>query len=83
MPGGAHFIIVPAFVKGVGSRLYSIDNVVDRSTRKHWYRFTSHQRTAEPGSPSVSLGLGGTGGIYLARGRAGLAAGIVEPRGGT
>jgi len=66
MPGGAHFIIVPAFVRGVGSRLYSIDNVVDRTTQRHWYRYTSHQRTAEPGSPSARLAAGGTGGYYLA-----------------
>lgn len=66
MPGGGHFIIIPAFVRGVGCRLYSIDNVVDRRTKRHWYRYTSHQRTAEPGSPSVRLAVGGTGGIYLA-----------------
>jgi hypothetical protein len=64
-PGGAHFIIVPAFVRGVGSRLYSIDNVVDPRTRRHWYRYTSHQRTAEAGSPSARIALGGTGGMYL------------------
>ena len=28
-PGGAHFIVIPAFVRDVGPRLYSIDNVVD------------------------------------------------------
>ncbi len=67
MPGGGHFIIVPAFVRGIGSRLYSIDNVVDRKTRQHCYRYTSHQRTAEPGSPSIRLAAAGTGGIYIAR----------------
>jgi hypothetical protein len=66
-PGGSHFIIIPAFVRGVGSRLYSIDNVVDQRTGRHWYRYTSHQRTAEPGGPSIRLALGGTGGMYLAR----------------
>lgn len=65
-PGGAHFIIIPAFVRGIGSRLYSIDNVVDRRTQTHRYRYTSHQRTAEPESPSARLAVGGTGGIYLA-----------------
>jgi hypothetical protein len=67
MPGRGHFIVVPAFVRGVGSRLYSIDNVVDPKTAKHWYRYTSHQRTALPGSPSVRLAVGGTGGVYLAQ----------------
>jgi hypothetical protein len=68
MPVGAHFIIIPAFVRGVGARLYSIDNLVDRKTGRHWYRYTSHQRTAEPGSrPSGRVALGGSGGIYLAR----------------
>jgi hypothetical protein len=67
IPGGAHSIVIPAFVRGVGARVYTIDNVVDRKTRRHWYRYTSHHRTAEPGSPSVRLGLGGTGGSYLAQ----------------
>jgi hypothetical protein len=70
-PDGAHFIIIPAFVRGVGSRVYTIDNVVDRKTGRHWYRYTSHQRTALPGSPSPRLVLGGTGGIYLAQKDAG------------
>ncbi|HSS43589.1 MAG TPA: hypothetical protein VLK37_13690 [Solirubrobacterales bacterium] len=69
LPYGAHFIIIPAFVRGVGSRLYSIDNVVDPKGQRHWYRYTSHQRTVEPGSPSVRLAVGGTGGLYLAKNR--------------
>ncbi|WP_123809781.1 hypothetical protein [Micromonospora globispora] len=67
LPGGAHVILIPAFVEGVGPRLYSIDNVFDRKTGQHWYRYTSHQRTAEPGSPSTRLAVAGTGGIYLAQ----------------
>jgi hypothetical protein len=67
MPGGAHSIIVPAFVRGVGPRLYSIDNAVDGKTGQHWYRYTSYQRTAELGSRPPRLSFGGTGGIYLAR----------------
>jgi hypothetical protein len=67
MPNRADFIVVPAFVRGVGSRLYSIDNVLDPKTSKHWYRYTSHQRTALPGSPSVRLAFTGTGGVYLAQ----------------
>lgn len=69
IPGGAHFIIVPAFVRGVGPRLYSIDNVFHRSARRLSYRYTSHQRTAGPRSAGARLALGGTGGIYLARNR--------------
>jgi len=65
-PGGGHTIIVPAFVQGIGSRLYTID-IVDAKNRKHRYRFTSRQRTAEPGSPSIRLAAGGTGGLYLSR----------------
>jgi hypothetical protein len=64
-PAGSHSIVIPAFVKGVGARVYSIDNQVDRQTRKHWYRYTSHQYTSAPGSPSPPLALGGTGGMYL------------------
>jgi len=28
VPGGGHSIVIPAFVRGIGSRLYTIDNVV-------------------------------------------------------
>lgn len=64
---GAHFIIAPAFVDGVGPRLYGIDTIIDRDTGKRWYRFASHQRNAEPGAPSPRIAMAGTGGAYLAR----------------
>jgi len=67
MPGGAHSVIVPAFVRGVGPRLYTIDNVVNRKTRQHWYRYTSHQGPAERGARSPRIAVGGTGGLYLAQ----------------
>ena len=67
IPGGGHSIVVPAFVEGVGSRLYTIDNVVHPKTRQHWYRYTSHQRTDIPGSPSVRLAVAGSGGDYIYR----------------
>lgn len=71
IPGGAHFIIVPAFLRGVGARLYSIDNIVDVTTGEHRYRYTRHQRTADPESQSVRIAVGGTGGLYLSeKGRA-------------
>lgn len=70
-PNGTHSIIIPAFVRGLGSRLYSIDNVVDPKSGQHSHRCVSHQRAAEPDSPSTRLAWGGTGGIYLAqKGRA-------------
>lgn len=65
VPGGAHFIIVPAFMKGVGARLYSIDNVVASKGGQHWYRYTSHQRTDIPGSPSVRIAVAGSGAAYV------------------
>ncbi|SNY53674.1 hypothetical protein SAMN05421748_114130 [Paractinoplanes atraurantiacus] len=64
-PGGQHFIVIPAFVRGIGRRFYSIDNVVERSTRRHWYRFTSWQTDSNPGSPAPRVGLAGSGGMYL------------------
>lgn len=67
VPGGGHFIVIPAFVRGIGARLYSIDNVVNPKTKEHWYRYTSHQRTAEPGSSSIRIGAAGTGGEYIIR----------------
>lgn len=66
VPGG-HFIFIPAFVRGVGARLYSIDNVINPKTRQHMYRYTSHQLTDDPGSPSVRLAAAGTGGEYIIR----------------
>lgn len=66
-PGGVHQIIIPAFIRGVGSRIYSIDNAVNPITREHFFRFTSHQRSVEPGSPSIHLAAAGTGGVYLER----------------
>ncbi len=63
--GGAHFIIVPAFVKGVGPRSYTIDNVIDPATKQHRYRYTS--RFADvPGSPANRLAAAGSGAHYLA-----------------
>jgi hypothetical protein len=70
MPGGAHSIMVPAFVRGIGSRLYTIDNRVDSKAGIHSYRYTSYQRTAGPTSTSARLGLAGTGGLYLMQNRA-------------
>ena len=67
VPGGSHSIVIPAFVRGIGSRLYTIDNVVHPKTGQHWYRYTSHQRTADPGSPSARLAFAGTGGEYIYR----------------
>jgi len=67
VPGGSHSIVIPAFVRGIGSRLYTIDNAVHPKTRQHWYRYTSHQRTNIPGSPSVRLAFAGSGGYYLAQ----------------
>ena len=52
---------------GVGSRMYSIDNVLDRKGKRHFYRFTSYQRTIDPKSPSVRIAMAGTGGLYLFR----------------
>jgi hypothetical protein len=65
MPGGAHSMITPAFIRRVGPRLYSIDNVVDAKMGQHWYRYTSHQRGGELGSRPPRLAVGGTGGFYL------------------
>jgi hypothetical protein len=64
-----HFIVVPAFVSHIGPRLYGVDNVVDIRTGRSVYRCVSHQRTTEPGAPSIKLAIAGTGGDYLAKRR--------------
>lgn len=63
----AHFIIVPAFVRGRGARLYSIDNVINSKTRQHWYRFTRHAGSVERDFPSIRVALAGSGGNYLGK----------------
>ncbi len=60
-----HTIVIPAFVRGVGPRLYTIDNVFNSQTRQHRYRFTRHVGPEDQGSMSPRVGLAGTGGIYL------------------
>src|SRR5262249_19640497 len=32
LPGNAHTILAPAFIRGVGARMYTIDNLVDART---------------------------------------------------
>lgn len=67
MPGRAHSILIPAFIKDKGARLYSIDNVLDPNTGEHRFRFTRHQRTAESGAPAIQMALAGSGAAYLMR----------------
>jgi hypothetical protein len=62
-----HVIVGPAFIRGIGSRLYSIDNALDRKTGRHLYRFTNYQQTDVPGSPSNRVAVAGSGGAYFAR----------------
>ncbi|MFB9206753.1 hypothetical protein ACFFV7_36555 [Nonomuraea spiralis] len=65
-PKGAsrsHSIISPAFIRGVGARLYSIDTVIEN--RKTYHRYTSHQHIDRPGSPCLRLAAGGTGAGHL------------------
>jgi|SRR5579859_1090409 len=65
MPVGAHVIMIPAFIEGIGARLYSIDNVIDQQTKQHWYRYTSHQITGLPGSPCPRIAIAGSGAAYI------------------
>ncbi|TDW19447.1 hypothetical protein [Kribbella kalugense] len=65
-PAGAHTILIPAFVQGVGARLYAIDNIVDPKTKEHRYRYTRHERPGVVrGSRAPSVVVAGTGGVYL------------------
>jgi hypothetical protein len=71
IPGSfrSHSIIVPAFVRNVGFRLYSIDNLIQSETGQHWYRYTRYEVHSECGPRPVRIALGGTGGLYLHRTR--------------
>lgn len=64
IPGHAHDIIIPSFIKDVGARLYTIGNVIDPKTGEHTYRYTRLE-SGYPGSPPPRIGAGGTGGLYL------------------
>jgi hypothetical protein len=59
----AHFIVAPAFVRSIGWRMYTIDNIIGRGT--HWYRFTSHHNDSLPTAPCPYIGFAGTGGLRL------------------
>jgi hypothetical protein len=62
-----HVIVGPAFIRDVGSRLYSINNAIDPKTGQNLYRFTNYQQTAVPGSPSNRVAIAGSGGAYFDR----------------
>jgi hypothetical protein len=62
-----HAIVGPAFIRGIGSRLYSIENFLDRKTGRHLYRLTNYQQTDVPGSPSNRVAIAGSGGAHFNR----------------
>ena len=57
----SHVIIAPAFIKGIGSRLYTIDCGIDAKTGKYRYSYRSHVRSDEPGSQSIRIVGAGSG----------------------
>jgi len=63
MPGGAHFIVCPAFIRGVGPRLYTIDYVVERGVHRARYMHWVRPDVALP----PRLGLAGSGVPFLNR----------------
>jgi hypothetical protein len=54
-------IIAPAFVKGIGSRLFTIDYMIDAKTGEHRYSYRSHVRGDVPGSQSIRIAGVGSG----------------------
>jgi len=61
VPGGGHSILAPAFLRGIGPRIYSIDTVVSRERQQLAYRFTKHECTDVPGSPPPRFAVAGVG----------------------
>lgn len=61
---GVHNIVAPAFVRGHGRRLYTVDNVLNWRTGEHRHRYVSHRMR---GGFSPPLCLAGTGGEFLRR----------------
>jgi hypothetical protein len=61
----SHVIIAPAFIKGIGSRLYTIDYVIDARTGEHRYSYRSHVRGDEP--QSIRIAGAGSGAGYTSK----------------
>jgi hypothetical protein len=57
----SHVIIAPAFINGVGSRLFTIDYGIDTKTGKYRHSYMSHVRSVEPGSQSLRIAAAGSG----------------------
>jgi hypothetical protein len=57
----SHVIIAPAFIKGIGSRLFTIDYGIDAKTGKYHHSYRSHVRSDEPGSQSIRIAAAGSG----------------------
>lgn len=67
LPGAAHFIVAPAFIRDIGARLYCIANAVHHTTGEHLHRYTRFEVPTKQGTRSQNVALSGTGGEYLYR----------------
>ena len=67
LPGGEHVIIAPAFIKGIGARLYSIENRPGPEKGQRWYRGANWQRSDVSTSPSVRIAGAGSGSGWIPR----------------
>jgi hypothetical protein len=63
----SHVVIAPAFIKGIGSRLYTIDYVIDPGTGRHRGSYRSHVRGDVPGSQSIRIAGAGSGAGYTSK----------------
>jgi hypothetical protein len=63
----SHVIIAPAFIKGIGSRLFTIDYGIDAKTGKYRCSYKSHVRSDEPGSKSIRIAGAGSGGSHTTK----------------
>jgi hypothetical protein len=66
----AHHVICPAFI-GDEVRLYSIDLVLSKDRKRHWFRYTRHVASPSPGGVSFTprVGIAGSGALYLMQSR--------------
>jgi len=61
---GEHFIIAPAFLRGVGPMLYVLDHVFSKQGNQHAYRFVKYQN---PSSLPPRIAVAGSGARYVLR----------------
>jgi hypothetical protein len=63
----SHVILAPAFITGVGARLYTIDYARDVKTGQYHYRYARRVNRDAPGERAVRIAGAGSGAVHLSK----------------